>query len=99
MGDLGVGIAALTVAGAVEFAVTDTGCGIAPERLETLNYPFSQIDSSLTRNAEGIGMGLTLAKQLIGVMGGWLEFQSLPGRGSTFRFTLPLARPVEANAA
>jgi signal transduction histidine kinase len=44
-------------------------------------------------------MGLTLAKQLVGVMGGWLEFQSLPGRGSTFRFTLPLATPVEASAA
>jgi signal transduction histidine kinase len=90
---------ALTVAGAVEFAVTDTGCGISPERLETLKYPFSQIDSSLTRNTEGIGMGLTLAKKLVGVMGGWLEFQSLPGRGSTFRFTLPLATPVEASAA
>ena len=80
---------ATTKARALEFAVTDTGCGISPERLKTLQYPLSQIDSSLTHGAEGIGMGLTLAKQLVTLMGGWLEFQSKSGRGSTFRFTLP----------
>lgn len=76
----------------VEFAVTDTGCGIPPERLATLKFPFSQLDSSLTRLAGGIGMGLTLAKQLAGVMGGWLEFHSQLGRGSTFSVLLPLAQ-------
>jgi signal transduction histidine kinase len=90
---------AVTKARALEFAVTDTGCGIPLERLETLKYPFSQIDSSLTRSAEGIGMGLTLAKQLLSLMGGWLEFQSKPGGGSTFRFTLPADAPARANAA
>ena len=89
----------VTTARALEFAVTDTGCGIPPERLETLKYPFSQIDSSLTRSAEGIGMGLTLAKQLLSLMGGWLEFQSKPDAGSTFRFTLPADAPARANAA
>jgi signal transduction histidine kinase len=76
----------------VEFAVTDTGRGIPPDRLATLKYPFSQLDSSLTRHAGGIGMGLTLAKQLADVMGGWLEFHSQPGRGSTFSVFLPLAQ-------
>jgi signal transduction histidine kinase len=90
---------AVTTAHALEFAVMDTGCGIHPERLETLKYPFSQIDSGLTRNAEGIGMGLTLAKQLVSLMGGWLEFQSKRGAGSTFRFTLPADAPTRANAA
>ena len=90
---------AVTNARALEFVVTDTGCGIPPERLEILKYPFSQIDSSLTRSAEGIGMGLTLAKQLVGLMGGWLEFQSKPDAGSTFRFTLPTDAPARAKAA
>lgn len=90
---------AVTMPGALEFAVTDTGCGIPPERLETLKYPLSQIDSSLTRSAEGIGMGLTLARQLVSLMGGWLEFQSQPGRGSTFRFTLPAHTSARAKAA
>lgn len=84
---------------ALEFAVTDTGCGIAPERLETLKYPFSQIDSSLTRVADGIGLGLTLANRLVSLMGGWLDFQSKPGRGSTFRFTLPVDASVQPIAA
>jgi signal transduction histidine kinase len=88
-----------TTVRALEFAVTDTGCGIPPERLETLKYPLSQIDSSLTRVADGIGLGLTLAKKLVGLMGGWLEFQSKPGRGSTFRFTLPVDASVQPIAA
>jgi len=90
---------ATTMAQALEFSVKDTGCGISPDRLETLKYPLSQIDSGLTRATEGVGMGLTLARQLVGVMGGWLEFQSKPDRGSTFRFTLPLIAPVQASAA
>jgi signal transduction histidine kinase len=76
----------------VEFTVRDTGCGISRERLTTLKYPFSQGDSSLTRPAEGIGMGLTLAKQLVDLMGGWIEILSKPGQGSTFSFCLPLAQ-------
>jgi signal transduction histidine kinase len=88
-----------TTVRALEFAVTDTGCGVVPERLESLKYPFSQIDSSLTRNAEGLGMGLTLARELVRLMGGWLEFQSKPGRGSTFRFTLPVDVSVQPIAA
>lgn len=74
----------------LEFAIVDTGCGISPDRLGVLQYPLSQIDSGLNRTAEGIGMGLTLARQVVRLMGGCLEFQSQPGRGSTFRFALPL---------
>ena len=83
----------------VEFVVTDTGSGISPELLAVLKHPFSQIDSSPSRKTGGIGMGLTLSKQLVGVMGGWLEFQSQLGRGSTFCITLPLPAPLLASAA
>jgi signal transduction histidine kinase len=78
----------------VEFAVTDTGRGIPPDRIAILKYPFSQLDGSLPQ-AGGIGLGLTLAKRLAGAMGGWLEFQSQPGRGSTFSFFLPLPQGNE----
>lgn len=76
----------------VELSVTDTGRGISADHLAALKHPFSQLDGSLARKTGGIGMGLTLAKQLAGIMGGWLEFNSQPGRGSTFSIILPLAQ-------
>ena len=82
----------------VDFLVVDSGQGISPDRLAVLKHPFSQLDASLTRRNQGIGMGLTLTKQLVEVMGGWLEIQSRAGYGSTFRFTLPLAPATEVSA-
>ena len=74
-----------------EVAVIDTGCGIDAGRLDLVKHPLTQIDSGVTRKAEGIGMGLTLAKQLLRIMGSRLEIQSQPGQGSTFSFTLSAA--------
>lgn len=74
-----------------EVSVIDTGTGIDAARLDLLKHPLTQIDSGITRKAEGIGMGLTLAKQLLRVMGSRLEIQSQPGQGSTFSFVLPAA--------
>ena len=83
----------------LEFKIVDQGCGIAPERQVLLNHPVSQAESGLTRNSQGIGMGLTLARQLVNAMGGWMEFRSKPAEGSTFCFTLPLPEARQANAA
>ena len=75
---------------ALEIAVIDEGCGIAPDHLDALKQPFNQVDGSTTRKVVGIGMGLTLAKQLLHLMGLKLAMQSEPGRGSTFSFRLPM---------
>jgi len=70
--------------------VSDTGIGIDPEALETLFDPFSQADGSTTRNYGGTGLGLTISRQLIEMMGGKLSAESELGKGSRFWFELPL---------
>jgi signal transduction histidine kinase len=79
---------------AIVFAVSDTGIGIAPEHLEQLFQPFSQVDSSVTRRYEGTGLGLALSRQLCLALGGEIGVVSRPGHGSTFTVRLPI-RPVE----
>ena len=72
--------------------VTDTGIGLADENIQTLFQPFSQADASLSRKYEGTGLGLTIAKKVIEVLGGDLIVESKPGLGSGFTFTLILAK-------
>ncbi len=72
----------------LEFAVTDTGCGIAPADQQRIFSPFTQADSSRTRDLGGSGLGLTICHRLVEMMGGRIEVESQPGRGSTFRFTV-----------
>jgi len=71
-------------------AVRDTGIGIPEDRLEALFEQFTQADASTTRKYGGTGLGLTISRQLVELMGGRLTVSSREGRGSTFRFTLPL---------
>jgi signal transduction histidine kinase len=78
--------------GQVEIAVTDTGPGIASEELETIFEEFEQ--SSDGKQVEGTGLGLPLSRKLVELHGGRLWVESAVGRGSTFRFTLPV-RPTE----
>lgn len=69
-----------------EFAVTDSGAGIAPEDLERLFQPFTQVDASSTRRFGGTGLGLTISQRMANIMGGGITVESTVGKGSTFTF-------------
>ena len=73
----------------------DTGIGISSEYLEHLYQPFSQEELDIGRNFEGNGLGLAIAKRYLEKMGGSLIVDSIKGVGSTFTFTLPLAKRAE----
>ena len=74
----------------LEFAVSDTGMGIAPEMRARIFEGFVQGDGSSTRNQGGTGLGLALSREIVALMGGDLAVESQPGAGSTFRFSLIL---------
>ena len=71
----------------LHFSVTDNGIGIPPEVLDRIFAPFIQADSSTTRKFGGTGLGLTISRQLVELMGGAIWVESEPGQGSTFHFT------------
>jgi signal transduction histidine kinase/DNA-binding NarL/FixJ family response regulator len=74
----------------VEFKVTDTGIGISEEKLPIIFEMFRQVDSSGTRNHEGVGLGLYIAKHFTELLGGNIEVQTAINEGSTFAVTIPL---------
>ena len=80
--------------GEVEFSISDTGIGIAPDKLETIFERFSQADSSITRQYGGTGLGLEISRRLVGFMGGALSVTSRVGEGSTFLFNVKLERGI-----
>jgi CheY-like chemotaxis protein len=74
----------------LHITVQDTGIGIAPERLDAIFDPFTQADASMTRRFGGTGLGTTISRQLVALMGGKIWAESAPGEGTTFHVVLPL---------
>jgi PAS domain S-box-containing protein len=81
------------------FTVRDTGIGIPQDRMDRLFQPFTQVDSSTTRRFGGTGLGLAISRRLADLMGASLTVDSSDGQGSTFTFTVSLARTERPTAA
>jgi len=75
--------------GEIEIAVIDTGVGIAKNKLDSIFQPFKQADSSTTRKFGGTGLGLTISKNIMELLGGEIGVESVEGAGSTFFIRLP----------
>jgi signal transduction histidine kinase len=80
--------------GFIQFSVEDTGIGIARKDYSKLFKRFSQIDSSVTREYRGSGLGLSICKEFITNLGGKIWFKSKVGKGSTFYFRVPIESRV-----
>lgn len=92
-----VTVAAHPHASGAEIVVADTGVGMSHAELLIALEPFRQVDSSLTRRYDGMGLGLPVAKRLIEMHGGMLLIDSMPGDGTSVSITLPRRPPQLAN--
>jgi len=79
----------------LRFLISDSGIGIAADKLEHIFAPFTQADSSTTRNYGGCGLGLAICKRLAELMGGDIGVESVEGEGTTFWFTAVMGKRVE----
>jgi signal transduction histidine kinase/ActR/RegA family two-component response regulator len=83
----------------LHFSVVDTGIGIPADRQQAVFRAFTQVDSSMTRRYGGTGLGLTISRNLVAMMGGRLLLDSELGRGSRFHFTIAVSLPAGPEAA
>jgi CheY-like chemotaxis protein len=83
----------------IHFAISDTGVGIPEDKVEKIFRPFEQADTSSTRRFGGAGLGLSLARQLVELMGGRIWAESVVGQGSTFHFTARFGLAVLTDGA
>ena len=93
----GGGDAPSSSGGDIYFEISDTGIGIPEDKQSTLFRPFTQAETSTTRRFGGTGLGLSISKNLVELMGGKIDFHSVPQQGTTFHFTIPYLPAVEAN--
>ena len=91
-----VTIAAHAASDGVVLEISDTGIGMSPERLSSLSQPFAYGDAALTRDREGAGLGLAIARTIAELSGGRLAIDSRPGLGTTVAVSLPLLHHEDA---
>jgi diguanylate cyclase (GGDEF)-like protein/PAS domain S-box-containing protein len=79
----------------IKFSIWDEGVGISPDDKDRIFDEFEQVDTTLSREVGGAGLGLALSKKLVELHGGTISAESKLGEGSTFSFTIPISSPVE----
>jgi two-component system chemotaxis sensor kinase CheA len=93
-GCIEVSVRNLRNADRVQFTVSDTGVGIAPEHLDRIFSEFEQVRGGHVANFDGVGLGLSIVKKYLDLLHGDIRVESHPGQGSTFTFSVPRAVPL-----